>query len=70
MTGTKTRTTETNAPKHQQDDRSGGDADKDVQGEAITKHCWFGGKKMISFCKQRFFNLTITACTQQIFKAH
>ena len=33
------RTTETKAPEHQQDDRSGGDADKDVQGEAITKHC-------------------------------
>ena len=30
------RTTETKAPEHQQDDRSGGDADKDVQGEAIT----------------------------------
>ena len=31
------RTTATKAPEHQQDDRSGGDADKDVQGEAITK---------------------------------
>ena len=28
------RTTETKAPEHQWDDRSGGDADKDVQGEA------------------------------------
>ena len=33
------RTTETKAPEHQQDDRPGGDADKDVQGEAITNHC-------------------------------
>ena len=41
------RTTETKAPEHQQDDRSGGDADKDVQGEAITEHCWSGGKKII-----------------------
>ena len=54
--------------EHQQDDRSGGDADKDVQGEAITKHCWSGGKKMISICKQRFFNLTVTVCTQQMFE--
>ena len=30
------RTIETKAPEHQCDDRSGGDADKDVQGEAIT----------------------------------
>ena len=37
------RTTETKAPEHQQDDRSGGDADKDVQGVAITKRCWSGG---------------------------
>ena len=58
---------ETKAPEHQQDDRSGGDADKDVQGEATTKHCWSGMKKMISICKQRFFNL-ITVCTQQILK--
>ena len=42
------RTTETKAPEHQQDDRSGGDADKDVQGEAVTKHCWSGGKQMRS----------------------
>ena len=62
------RTTETKVPEHQQDDRSGGDADKDVQGEAITKHCWSGGKKMISICNQRFFNLTVTVCTQQFFK--
>ena len=62
------RTTETKAHEHQQDDRSGGDADKDVQGEAITKHCWSGGKKMISICNQRFFNLTVTVCTQQFFK--
>ena len=61
-------TTETKAPEHQQDDRPGGDADKDVQGEAITKHCWSGGKKMISICKQLLFNLTVTVCTQQIFK--
>ena len=62
------RNTETKAPEHQQDDRSGGDADNHVQFEAITKHCWSGGKKMTSICKQRFFNLTITVCTQQIFK--
>ena len=60
------RTTETKPSEHQWDDRSGGDADKDVQSEAITKHCWSGGKKMISICKQRFFNLTVTVCTQQI----
>ena len=62
------RTTETKAPEHQQDDRSGGDADKDVQGVAITKRCWSGGKKMITICKQRFFNLTITVRTQQFVK--
>ena len=28
------------AGKYQWDDRPGGDADKDVQGEAITKYCW------------------------------
>ena len=60
------RFTETKVPEHQQDDRSGGDADKDVQGEALIKHCWSGGKKMISICKQRFFILTKTVCTQQI----
>ena len=49
------RSTETKVLEHQQDDRSGGDADKDVQGEALTKHCWSGGKKMISICKQRIF---------------
>ena len=38
------RTTETKAPEHQQDDRSGGDADKDVQGEAITRYSWSEGK--------------------------
>ena len=32
------RTTKTKAPEHQWDDRSGGDADKDVQGKAITKY--------------------------------
>ena len=62
------RTTETKAPEHQQDDRSGGDADKDVRGAAITKRCWSEGKKMITICKQRFFNLTITVRTQQIVK--
>ena len=39
------RTTETKAPGYQQDDRAGGDEDKDVQGEAITKPCCSGGKK-------------------------
>ena len=45
-------------PEHQWDDRSGGDADKDVQGEAITKYCWSEGKKTVSICKQRMFKLT------------
>ena len=40
------RTTETKAPEHQQDDRSGGDADKDVQGEAITRYSWSQGGRM------------------------
>ena len=30
------------------DDRPGGDADKDVQGEAITKCCWSEGKNAVS----------------------
>ena len=30
------------------DDRSGGDADEDVQGEVISKHSWSGGKKTVS----------------------
>ena len=42
------RTTETNPPEHQQDDRSGGDADKDVQGEAVTKCSWSEGKNAVS----------------------
>ena len=50
------RTTETKAPehigavagKHQWDDRPGGDADKDVQGEAITKYCWSERKNTVS----------------------
>ena len=42
------RTTETKAPEHQQDDRSGGDADKDVQGEAITKYSWSEGKNAVN----------------------
>ena len=48
--------TETKAPeyigaaagKHQRDDRSGGDADKDVQGEAISKYSWSNRKKMMT----------------------
>ena len=32
------RTTETKAPEHQQDDRSGGDTENYVQGEAIPKY--------------------------------
>ena len=32
------------AGKYQWDNRPGGDADKDVQGEAITKYCWSEGK--------------------------
>ena len=42
------RTTETKAPEHQWDDRSGGDADKDVQGKAITKYSWSEGKKAVN----------------------
>ena len=42
------RTTETKAPKHQWDDRSGGDADKDVQGKAITKYSWSEGKNAVN----------------------
>ena len=58
-------TTETKAPEHvravagkyQWDDRPGGDAEKDVRGEAITKYCWSEGKKTVSICKQRIFRL-------------
>ena len=42
------RTTETKAPEHQWNDRSGGDADKDVQGEAMTKYCWSEGKNTVN----------------------
>ena len=42
------RTTETKAFEPQQDDRSGGDADKDVQGEAITKYSWSEGKHAVT----------------------
>ena len=52
----KSRTTETKAPeyigavagKYQWDDRPGGDADKDVQGEAITECCYSEGKNTAS----------------------
>ena len=64
------RTTETKASEHQWDDRSGGDADKDVQGEAITTYCWSEGKKTVSICKQRIFKLTVTVCTQEFSKLH
>ena len=36
------------AGKYQWDDRLGGDADKDVQGEVITKYCWSEGKDTVS----------------------
>ena len=36
------------AGEYQWDDRSGGDADKDVQGEAISKYSWSDGKKTVS----------------------
>ena len=36
------------ADEYQWDDRSGGDADKDVQGEAISKYSWSDGKKTVS----------------------
>ena len=50
------KATETKAPeyigaaagKYQCDDRSGGDADKDVQGKAISKYIWSNGKKMMT----------------------
>ena len=42
------RTTETKAPEHQQDVRSGWDADKDGQGEAITKNSWSEGKNAVN----------------------
>ena len=49
------KATETKAPeyigaaagKYQWDDRSGGDADKDVQGEAMSKYSWSDGKKTV-----------------------
>ena len=41
------------AGKYQCDDRPSGDADKDVQGETITKHCWSGGKNSVSNCLER-----------------
>ena len=49
------RTTETKAPKYigaaaskyPWNVRPGGDADKDVQGEAITKNCWSEGKNTV-----------------------
>ena len=36
------------AGKYQWADRPGGDADKDVQGEAIAKYCWSEGKNTVS----------------------
>ena len=36
------------ADEYQWDDRSGGDADKDVQGEVISKYSWSDGKKTVS----------------------
>ena len=42
------RTTETKAPEHQWVDRSSGDADEDVQGEAIDKYCWSEGKNTVN----------------------
>ena len=47
------KATETKAPEfigaaasmHQWEDRSGGDADKDVQGEAISKDSWSDGRR-------------------------
>ena len=49
------RTTETKAPEYigavagkYQWMTEGGDADKDVQGEAITKYCWSEGKNTVS----------------------
>ena len=35
--------------KYQWDDRTGSDADQDVQGEAFNKNSWSDGKKMVSF---------------------
>ena len=36
------------AGKYQWNDRSGGDAVEDLQGEAITKYCWSDRKKTVS----------------------
>ena len=36
------------ASKYQWDDRPGGNADKDVQGEAVTKYCWSEWKNTVS----------------------
>ena len=36
------------AGKYQWDDRSGGDADKEVQGEAISKYSWSNGMTMVT----------------------
>ena len=38
----------TKALEPQQDDRSGGDAHKDVQGEAIAKYSWSEGKYAVN----------------------
>ena len=46
------RTTVTKAPEHQQDDRSGGDEDRDVRGEAITKYSWSEGKKAVNILRR------------------
>ena len=35
--------------KYQWDDRTGSDADQDVQGEAFNKNSWSDGKKTVSF---------------------
>ena len=45
------------AGKYPWDDRPGGDADQDVQGEAITKCCWSEGKKTVCICTQQIFKL-------------
>ena len=64
------RTTETIVLEHQQDDRSGGDADNDVQGEALTKHCWSGGKKMISSLQAAIFQFDDNCLYAANFESH
>ena len=46
------KTTVTKAPEHQHYDRSSGDEDRDVQGEAITKYSWSEGKNTVNILRR------------------